>query len=119
MSYESRLDQLIGERIAEYEDEQLLQRRLASYLGHPAIPMCLGYPCSVYHPKAISHQPEATSIIVHPEGVLSNGVPKILSGDMVGGYPLGVYNPQINRLALPGSVDRWVQRSLIFSSQRI
>jgi hypothetical protein len=93
MSYESRLDQLIGERIAEYEDEQLLKRKFASYLEHPAIPMCQGYPASVYHPKSISHQPEATPIIVHLEGVLSNGVPKILSVDMVGGYPLGVYNP--------------------------
>jgi hypothetical protein len=96
MSYESKLDQLIGERIAEYEDEQLLKRKLAACLEECVVPMCSGYPCAVYHPKCISHQLEATHFIFKPLGILSNGVPKILSGDMVQGYPLGVYNPQVS-----------------------
>ena len=96
MSYESKLDQLIGERIAEYEDEQLLKRKLESYLEHEEVYMCSGYPCSVYNPKSISHKPEITHFIFRPQGILSNGVPRILSGDMVGGYPLGVYNPRIH-----------------------
>jgi hypothetical protein len=95
MSYESKLDQLIGERIAEYEDEQLLKRKLASCLEDSAVTMCSGYPCAVYHPKSISHLPEANHFIFRLEGLLSNGVPKILGVDMVDGYPLGVYNPSI------------------------
>jgi hypothetical protein len=95
MSYESKLDQLIGERIAEYEDEQLLKRKLASCLEDSGASMCSGYPCAVYHPKSISHLPEATHFILKLEGVLSNGVPKILGVDLVEGYPLGVYNPHL------------------------
>jgi hypothetical protein len=100
MSYASKLDQLIGERIAEYEDEQLLKRKLASCLEDSAVAMCSGYPCAVYHPRSISHLPEATHLIFHPEGLLSNGVPRILGSDMVDGYPLGVYNPRIHRLSV-------------------
>ena len=94
MSYESKLDQLIGERIAEYMDEQLLKRKLEACLEESAPAMCYGYPCAVYHPKSESPLPEAAHLIFHLEGALSNGVPKVLSGDLVEGYPLGVYNPQ-------------------------
>ena len=96
MSYESKLDQLIGERIAEYMDEQLLKRKLASCMEECGVSMCSGYPCSVYHPKSIHHVPEATHFVLHPGGSLSNGVPRVLSGDVVGGYPLGVYNPPLH-----------------------
>ena len=96
MSYESKLDKLIGERIAEYEDEQLLKRKLTSCLEHGADSMCSGYPRSLYHPKLLQHAPEATHFRFQPGGKLSNGVPKVLSGDMVEGYPLGVYNPRVH-----------------------
>ena len=96
MSYESKLDQLIGERIAEYEDEQLLKRKLEACLESCTASMCSGYPCAVYHPKSLSQHPEVSHIIFKPQGILSNGVPRILSSDMVGGYPLGVYNRRIH-----------------------
>lgn len=102
MSYESKLDQLIGERIAEYVDEQLLKRKLASCLEQEDVAMCSGYPCSVYHPRSLQHTPEETHFIIHPGGKLSNGVPKLLSSDMVGGYPLGVYNPNPTSPIRPG-----------------
>lgn len=92
MSYESKLDKLIGERIAEYEDEQLLKRKLESFLEDCPVAMCAGYPSSIYHPKSLHHSPKATHFIFQTGGTLSNGVPKVLSGDVVGGYPLGVYN---------------------------
>ncbi len=96
MSYESKLDKLIGERIAEYEDEQLLKRKLESCLAQDAVSMCSGYPCAVYHPKSVHHAPQETHIIFQPGGMLSNGVPKVVSDDLVEGYPLGVYNPRLH-----------------------
>lgn len=95
MSYESKLERLIRERIAEYEDERLLKRKMKACLDNSVVPMCLGYPCSVYHPSSLHHTPETTDFIFKPGGKLSNGVPKVLSGDLVGGYPLGVYNPKV------------------------
>jgi hypothetical protein len=97
MSYESKLDQMIGERVAEYQEEQRLKRKLAAYLDETIIPMCEGYPCSVYHPKSSPHETQTRLFVFKPGGTLSNGVPKVLSGDLVGGYPLGVYNPWLHK----------------------
>jgi hypothetical protein len=97
MSYASKIDEMIGERIAEYEHEQSLKRQLEAYLAANTVPMCQGYPCAVYHPKSVKYEHEIKQLIVNPGGKLSNGVPKVLSADLVGGYPLGVYNPWLYR----------------------
>jgi hypothetical protein len=96
MSYESKLDKLIGERLAEYLDEQLLRHKLDAFMEQEAAQLTCGYPASVYHPKSLQQVPESKQFIIKPGGRLSNGVPKVLSGDIVDGYPLGLYNPRIH-----------------------
>ena len=90
MSYESKIDKLIGEHIAEYQAELTLARKLKQFLKTPSMPN--GYPLGVYHPMHVCRVPQVKQFITHTGGTLSNNVPKVLGMELVGEYPVGIYN---------------------------
>ncbi len=97
MSYGTRIEELIGKQVAEFQTELTLAKKLQQYLanpsvgyGHPLMPY--GYPMAVYHPMHVCHASKAKHLIVYSGGKLSNNVPRVLSMDVIGGYPLGIYN---------------------------
>ena len=94
MSYRSKIEGMVSGHYAEYEDEATLAQQLHEFQKnlHPAMPF--GYPLSVYHPRLPRKLPHAGRFSKHPGGKLSNGVPKVLSAEIVGGYLLGIYNPK-------------------------
>jgi len=55
--------------------------------------MAYGYPAGVYHPKAVVERPHVDRTLSNPTGKMSNGVPWLLSLDLVNQYTLGLYNP--------------------------
>ena len=93
MTYQTKFEVMVGGHYAEYQDEFTLARQLKDCMKDSRPPMPNGYPKTVYHPKHFHHIPRTSHPAGHMEGMLSNGVPKILSGELVGGYPLGLYNP--------------------------
>jgi len=90
MSYETKIDKMIGEHIAEYQAELTLAHKLKQCLKNPSMPY--GYPLAVYKPMHVYHVPQVKQFITHTGGTLSNNVPKVLSMEMVGEYPVGIYN---------------------------
>ena len=96
MSYETRIDEMIGKHVAEYQSELSLAKELKDSL-HEIPYMAYGYPSAVYHPLHICQIPRVKEFIHHTGGKLSNNVPRVLSMEMVGDYPLGVYN-QVEKL---------------------
>lgn len=92
MTYETKIEKLVGSYVAEFQQELSLAREMRAGLVKRHLPY--GYPKGVYHPKARPGHPVFRPFITHSGGRLSNSVPRILSADMVGGYPLGVYYPR-------------------------
>ena len=92
MSYETKIDKMIGEHIAEYQAELTLAHKLKQFLKNPSMPY--GYPLAVYKPMHIRNVPQIRQFITHTGGRLSNNVPKVLSMEMVGEYPVGIYNTE-------------------------
>ena len=90
MSYETRIDKMIGEHIADFQAELTLAKKLKQYLKNPSMPY--GYPIAVYKPMHICQVPQVKQFITHTGGKLSNNVPKVLSMEMIGEYPVGLYN---------------------------
>lgn len=86
---------MVGSHSAEYQDELLLGQKLHVCLHHSHSNMPYGYPSSVYHPHTLYKAPKKTRFTFKPGGILSNGVPKVLSGELIEGYLLGVYNPHV------------------------
>lgn len=95
MSYQNRIDRMIDGHFAEYQDGLLLGKQLHDCLHPRHLYMPYGYPASVYHPKFFK-TPKITCFVHKPQGILSNGVPKVLSGELIDGYLLGVYNPAVH-----------------------
>ena len=87
---------MVAEHYAEYQDELSLGRKLHECLAHNRPYLPNGYPLVVYHPRVLRMSPHTTPHTSKPtSGILSNGVPKVLSGELIEGYLLGVYNPRV------------------------
>jgi len=91
MSYQARIDEMVGQHVAEFQIELSLAKKMAGYRSPPSMPY--GYPTSVYRPMHVCRAPKFKRFIALTGGTLSNGVPRVLSADMVDQYVLGVYNP--------------------------
>lgn len=92
MSYESQVDELVGEHVARFQAELTLARQLRDRTGKAA-PMPYGYPVGVYHPHHICRVPRFRAFIARTGGCLSNGVPRVLRTEWHQGSLLGIYNP--------------------------
>ena len=91
MSYESKIDELVGQHVAEFQKELALAKLLKSSKATHALPY--GYPLGVYRPHHICRIPQVKHFIAKTGGRLSNGVPRVLSMELVNDYVLGLYNP--------------------------
>jgi hypothetical protein len=77
--------------VAEFQTELTLAKKMGDILDNtPRMPY--GYPLQVYRPMHFCQMPKVKQFIAKTGGKLSNGVPKVLSGEVVGGYLLGIYN---------------------------
>ena len=91
MSYETKIDELVGKHLAAFQREVTLAKTLSTVRKLP--PMPYGYPVRVYRPMHICRIPQVRSFIAHTGGILSNGVPRVLRTEFANQYPLGIYNP--------------------------
>ena len=98
MSYQTKLDEMVGKHVAEYQAEFTMAAN-APDLGRkpPATPMPYGYPVRLYHPHHRVMMPRATPCRKHGHGRLSNDVPWVVSMDLVEDYAVGLYNPRKTR----------------------
>jgi hypothetical protein len=88
-NYERKIEELVGSYVAEFQQELSLARKMQDSLdGQHTL---LAYPKAVYHPKAILKMPLVKQFIARTGGKLSNCVPRVLSAELVDGYPLGAY----------------------------
>ena len=92
MSYELRIDEMVGKHVAEFQDELTLAARIARIEKVPAMPY--GYPTRLYHPHHIVFRPIQTKYESHEHGRLSNDVPWVLGMEVVDSYAVGLYNPR-------------------------
>jgi hypothetical protein len=93
MSYETRIDELVGRHLAEYQREITLAKGLSTVKRVP--PMPYGYPIRVYRPMHVCRIPQVKRFIARTGGTLSNGVPRVLRTELAEQqYPLGIYNPR-------------------------
>lgn len=90
MSYQTRIEDMIGKHVAEYQQERICASNMPTVQNGPRLPY--GYPVGVYHPMHICRMPAIKHFIARTGGRLSNGVPRVLGAEFVDGYPLGVYN---------------------------
>ena len=91
--YRKKIDEMVGNHVAEFQQELTLAKNMRDTLSElPSMPY--GYPRSVYRPMHFCRVPKISEFIAKTGGTLSNGVPRVISGEMVGGYMLGVYNPK-------------------------
>lgn len=93
MSYETRVDDMIGKHAAHFQNEMTLAKLMSQYKKKPQA-MPYGYPMGVYHPMHACRSPEVTRFVARTGGRLSNGVPKVIGMEMVDQYILGLYNPK-------------------------
>ena len=91
MSYETKIDELVGKHLAEFQREVTLAKTLSTLRKVP--PMPYGYPMAVYRPLHVCRVPQVRQFIARTGGKLSNGVPRVLRTEMVDQYLLGTYNP--------------------------
>ena len=92
MSYQTRVDEMVGKHVAEFQDEMTLGKLMARYVEKtPSMPY--GYPIAVYCPLHTCKSPEIKHFVARTGGRMSNGVPKVISMDVVDQYILGLYNP--------------------------
>ena len=91
MSYQKKIDEMVGKHVAEFQLEISLSRQLADQGTDNSLPY--GYPVEVYRPMHVSIRPRRRRFIARKGGKLSNGVPKILRTRLIDQYILGVYNP--------------------------
>jgi hypothetical protein len=91
VSYQARIEEMVGNYVAEFQTELTLAKKMGDILDNtPRMPY--GYPLQVYRPMHFCQMPKVKQFIAKTGGKLSNGVPKVLSGEVVGGYLLGIYN---------------------------
>lgn len=94
MSYEKRIDELIGQHVGNYVAELSIARAMRGVFSKcKTAPMPYGYPIAVYRPAHICRMPPVRKFHPSGSGRLSNGVPRLLRTELVGQYILGVYNP--------------------------
>lgn len=93
MSYATRIDDMVGKHVAEFQTELTLAKKLKLYLKKPSMPY--GYPAGVYRPLHVCQIPQVKRFIAHAGGKLSNNVPRVLSMNMLGDYPLGIFNKKM------------------------
>jgi hypothetical protein len=91
MSYQTKLDQMVGKHVADFLLELSVAKQLQECDFAP--PMPYGYPSGIYHPRVARKAPYVNRILSSPAGKMSNGVPWVLGMDLVNQYTLGVYNP--------------------------
>ncbi len=91
MSYESKIDELVGSYVAEFQTELRLAKSLERRADTPSLPY--GYPVGVYRPYHLCKIPQVKRFIAQTGGRVSNGVPRILRMELVNNYVLGLYNP--------------------------
>ena len=92
MSYEVRLDEMVGKHVAEFQTELSLAAKAARLVSQIAMPY--GYPVALYHPHHAVLMPRYTALEKHDHGKLSNDVPWVLGMEVVGNYVIGLYNPR-------------------------
>jgi hypothetical protein len=94
MSYEVKVDGMVGKHMAEFQAKLTLSAKPSDIgLKPPIPPMPYGYPILVYHPYHSVVLPKSTKFKKHAHGKLSNDVPWVLAMEVVHDYPVGVYNP--------------------------
>lgn len=91
MSYHTKIEDMIGQHVAEFQAELSLAKKLGQCLKNPSMPY-YGYPSDVYRPVHACQVPQVKQFIAHTGGKLSNSVPRVLSMEIIGDYPLGIYN---------------------------
>jgi hypothetical protein len=91
MSYQKKIEEMVGEHVAIFQQEYSLAREMAGLTRKgPAMPY--GYPLAVYRPIHFCKIPQVRHFIARTGGCLSNGVPRVLSMDFVDNHLLGIYN---------------------------
>ena len=99
MSYETRIDQMVGKHVADFQTEVSAAKKLQEMKAAPQL--WYGYAAGVYRRRSSARLPQVSQRRVHPVGKLSNGVPWLLSLDLVDQYALGLYNPARPKVAVP------------------
>ena len=92
MSYQKKIEEMVRTHVAEFQTKYTLAKKLEGHEYRPAMPY--GYPMSIYRPIHICKIPQVRRFIAHTGGMLGNGVPRVVSMELVGEYPLGVYNSE-------------------------
>lgn len=91
MSYETRIDKMVGKHVADFQTEISAANKLQEIRAVPQL--WYGYAAGVYRRKASASLPRMSRKFVHPVGKMSNGVPWLLSMNLVDQHVLGLYNP--------------------------
>jgi hypothetical protein len=82
---------MVGKHVADFQMELFAAKKLQEC--EFTSPMAYGYPAGVYHPTTVVERPHVSRPLSNPAGKMSNGVPWLLSLDLVNQYTLGLYNP--------------------------
>ena len=93
MSYETRVDEMVGKHVAEFQHELSLARVMGGCLRKPC-PMPYGYPLRVWCPHHICRSPSVKRFVPRVGARMSNGAPMPLRLRLFGDYVLGLYNPR-------------------------
>ena len=93
MSYATKVDEMVGKHVAQFQQEQSIAKTMRDCLEKPC-PMPYGYPLRVWCPRHVCRSPQAKRFVPRDRGRLSNGIPPILSLRLSDGYVLGLYNPR-------------------------
>ena len=91
MSYETRIDQMVGKHVTDFQTEISAAKKLQKIKA--ASLLWYGYAAGVYRRRASARPPRVSRRLVHPVGKMSNGVPWLLSLNLEDQYALGLYNP--------------------------
>jgi hypothetical protein len=91
VSYQVRIEEMVGNHVAEFQAELSLAKKMGDLVDkNPRMPY--GYPIRVYRPLHFCQMPKTRQFIAKTGGRLTNGVPRVLREEVVGGYLLGIYN---------------------------
>lgn len=91
MTYQSRIEEMVGKHIAGFQQELTTAKHASGLLKYGSS-MPYGYPPAVYHPMHFCKTPVVRQFIAKTGGLISNGVPRALRTQMIGNYILGTYN---------------------------
>ena len=93
MSYETRVDEMVGTHVAAFQQELAVANAMRG-CTEKSCPMPYGYPLAVWCPRHVCRSARVKRPTFHRGGSLSNGVPTLLRLQVVGDYALGLYNPK-------------------------